>query len=907
MLKRLLSLLICVAVLPVMTIAAEEENTAFNERIEKLAYLGVTFDEGTVHNEDVTRAKYVRTLLDFVNVESHSADCGFLDVDADYPYSDEINTGASRGFMIGYPDGNFYPDKVIAVDEAIKAIVNALGYEVLAKQNGGYPLGYIQTADAIGLLEGINTGSDSLTYDVFSKLLENALECSVYEMNFENGNLSYGENEDTDALWKFHRINKVKSAVVTANSLTGMADESEKTSDKKYAELNGETVLVGESGIADYLGYTVEAYVYYDEDEDYGEVKYIELSNKNITVTVKPEDILDDTNQFSAYNFVYETEKGKIKNVAITEETYIIYNGIAKTDYKKEDLVPEIGNVILIDNDSDNDIECIKIFKAEQNLVVDYVSSDEDGMTVVDKRDSNNTYFYDNEYENYEIYVDGVKNIQSSIIKDMILLIGRNGEHSITYAYSNIIQGKIDSTGKADGGIKDFVRVGDTEYYLAPGVDVNDFKLGLSGKFWGDDNYNIYDFEQEKADGKEYGYFIRGYFDEAEEYAGAKVLTAQNKFVQIEFEEYVKYNGKRSKVEDMINYLRVGLYDDAQWKHQLIMYELSENGKISAINTVMEDEDAELTKAGTFYHCPKASLPDMYLETVNASGVTGGNMWLDKENKVYWGATHSYAYYYNTWNNIWYNDTDTVWFVVDGSDLEKSYVMSSWDVPSISYDYIHELYNEREETATIGAIVWRKEGGQATLPEIGKSNRAAIVKTVTDGLNADNEPVKTLECVQAGKTVNIMWNDDADQQVKDIFSSLKPGDIIYYSLDAFGEVDNMYRSFSIDRVGEYGEQSPVREEVHNGKTSSVHNEKRCTYVKIKRKLQNNFYEYSGNDDDSLGRIQKMYGGGGVYRMTVRGNKVNVETISYDDVMAGDDIFCHIAGRTILDMIVIDVR
>ena len=908
MLKRLLSLLICVAVLPVASYAAEtEENTAFNERIEKLAYLGVTFDEGTVHSEAVTRAKYVRTLLDFVNVESHSADCGFFDVDADYPYSDEINTGASRGFMIGYPDGNFYPEKVIAVDEAVKAIVNALGYEVLAKQSGGYPLGYIQTADSIGLLEGIKTGSESLTYDVYSKLLENALECSVYEMNFENGNPSYGENEDVDALWKFHRIIKVKSAVVTANSVTGMVDEADKTSDKKYAELNGETVLVGDSEIADYLGYTVEAYVYYDEDEDYGEVKYIELSDKNITVTVKPENILDDTNQFSAYNFVYETDKGKIKNVKITEDTYIIYNGIAKADYKEEELVPEIGNVTLIDNNSDNDIDCIKVFKAEKNIVVDYVSSDEDGMTVVDKRDSNNTYFYDEEYENYEIYVDGIKNIQSSILKDMVLLIGTNGKHSITYAYSNVVEGKIDSVGKADNGVKDIIKVGDTEYYLAPGMDIGDFKLGLSGKFLIDDDRNVYYFEREQTNKKEYGYFVRGYFSEDEEYSGIKVLTKENKLEQIEFEPYVKYNGSRKEVKNMINFLRVGMYDDADWKPQLIMYELSENGKVSAINTVEDDEDAELTHDGTFYHCPKASLPDKYLATVNESGITGGNMWLDKENNVYWGSTHAYAYYYNTWNNIWYNDTDTVWFVANESEPEKSYVMTPWEVPTISYDYTHELYNEREETSTIGAVVWRKEGGQATLPQITKNNRAAIVKTVTDGLNADNEPVKTLECIQAGKTVTVMWNDDADQQVKDVFSSLKAGDIIYYTLDAFGEVDNMYRSFNINRVGEYGEMAAESKEVHDGANSAVHIEKRCTYVKIKRKLQNNFYEYIGNDGDNLGRLQKMFGNGGVYRMTVRNNKVTVETISYDDVMAGDDIFCHIAGRSIPDMIVIDVK
>ena len=219
------------------------------------------------------------------------------------------------------------------------------------------------------------------------------------------------------------------------------------------------------------------------------------------------------------------------------------------------------------------------------------------------------------------------------------------------------------------------------------------------------------------------------------------------------------------------------------------------------------------------------------------------NRWLDKENNVYWGSTHAYAYYYNTWNNIWYNDTDTVWFVANESEPEKSYVMTPWEVPTISYDYTHELYNEREETSTIGAVVWRKEGGQATLPQITKNNRAAIVKTVTDGLNADNEPVKTLECIQAGKTVTVMWNDDADQQVKDVFSSLKAGDIIYYTLDAFGEVDNMYRSFNINRVGEYGEMAAESKEVHDGANRAVHIEKRCTYVKIKRKLQNNFYEY----------------------------------------------------------------
>lgn len=908
MLKRLICLLMCAVILPVSAAAAKEEvqeNVPFNERIEKLAYLGVTFDEGITHDAVVTRAKFIRTLLDFVNVGVYSADCGFYDVDEDYPYSDEINTGANLGYMIGYPGGYYYPERNISVNDAVKAIVNSLGYEVLAKQNGGYPVGYISTGDSIGLLDGVTTGMKDLTYDTFSKLLENALECNIYEMTFENGNPSYGESEETDALWKFHRIIKVK-AVVTANSITGLEEASEKTSDDRYAELDGEKVLTGSSNIANYLGYSVESYVYYDKDEDMGEVKFAVPSNKNTTVTVKAKNILGDTNEFSAYNFVYETETGKRKNVKITEETNIIYNGIAKPDYKKEDLIPEIGNVTLIDNDSDGDIECISIFKAEQIMIVDYSASNEDGIKIFDRKDNNNMYFYNEEYEHYKVYVNGEENTQKAITKDMVALIGTNGEHSITYAFSNIIEGKITSMGKDNNG-SDTVIINGMEYVMAPGAESYSFKLNTSGKFWVDDEGYIYGFDKEADSGKKYAYFIKGYLDEeaSPSYAAVKVLTSENRFVQITLEEYVKYNGARKENKDIMHFLKYNDNVGEDWEPQLIMYELSEEGTIKTLNTVEETETAGLKRAGTYYHGGKDTLPAQYQALAGTN--TSGHMWLDKENNVYWGPTHAYAHYYSSWSNVWYNDENTVWFVVNETDPEKSYVISGWDVSEHNFAYVHELYNESEETNTVACVVWKKEGGSAELPEINKSNRPAIVKNVNSGLNEDDEPVKTLECVQGGSSVTILWNNDADQQVKDIFNSLKPGDIIYYTLDGQGKIDNILRTFNIERVGEYGEVNANKSEVHDGSYSTVHNEKRCVYVQLTRKLQNNFYEYKGNEDDNLGRIQKMWGGGGVYRMTVRGNKVSVETITYDDVTAGDDIYCLINGRTIRDMIVIDVK
>ena len=115
----------------------------------------------------------------------------------------------------------------------------------------------------------------------------------------------------------------------------------------------------------------------------------------------------------------------------------------------------------------------------------------------------------------------------------------------------------------------------------------------------------------------------------------------------------------------------------------------------------------------------------------------------------------------------------------------------------------------------------------------------------------------------------------------------------------------MYRVFDIDKVGHYG-VTMKSGEVHDKDGTAVHLEKRTFYVKLTRKLQNNFFNYIGYDETS-GYIQKMNPSSEVYRMTVKNGKVRVETISYDDVKNGDEVLCHANTNTIWTMIVIDAQ
>lgn len=905
MIKRLIALFSAAAIscAGISAFAADENvNPDFEERMKKAEALGIEFDRDIKSTDTISRAKFSKIILGFAGVESYEAQSdSFYDVDKDYPYFNEINISANLGYTVGYPDGNFKPDSLITVNDAVKVFVNTLGYELPATQNGGYPAGYLSTASSIGLLDGVKTGDGELTYDTLLKIIDNAYECKVFEISIKDGDVTYNESEDKDALWKFHRTIKAK-AIVTATGVTGLEDESDKTSGNDYAKLNGEVVAVGDSDAAEYLGYAVEAYVYYDEDDDFGEVKYITPSSKNTTVVVDAKNVLSESADFTAYKFVYENEAGRVKNVKITSDTNIIYNGIAKAQYKKDDLIPEIGNVTLIDNDADGDFEVISIFKADKIIVLDYAAADDKGIKIYDQKDSSKIYFYDDEYKNYVIYINGERNTAQGLAKNMVVLIGTNGDHSITYAFEKTVTGKVSTISKKDDGTIDKIVIDGVEYDMAPGAEKYNIKMNDSGLFRIDDMLNVYAFEKEAgSDDFAYGYMIAGYFDEDESpmIAAIKVLTAENKFERFNLKETLRFNGAKKDADEVLDALRFNGKREREFEPQLLMYKLDENGDISELCSVTKD--GKLTWAGRFY----AMNPDKVPASEYTGKPIGSTGFIDKENKVYVvPSNHGYVYYANSWSNMWYQDDNTIFFNINDKDLESSYISQRQWAPQPTYNYAHELYNEDEDTHTIGAVIW-KRAGSAELPQIAKNLRPAIVKSATTVLDADDLPVKALIVEQSGKTISIEWNENAADGVKEIFQKLHAGDIIYFELDGNGKLSNLDRVFDIEKADQFGVSS-AKGEVHGKNGSAVHAEKRSQYVHITKKLSNYFFEYTGVDETS-GRLQKMNTGANIYRMTVRGNKVKTETITWDDVQNGDNVFFYAATNMIWTMIVVDKR
>lgn len=161
-------------------------NTPHYAAIEQLAAFGIIdgYPGGVFRpNQIITRAEFAK-LLDTAlglrvvarQLENVSRTYGLRGLNAykrlpDVPagrwYTGFVYVAAAKGVLEGYPDGTFRPDEAIRYDEAVTAVVRALGYLPPPSLGHGWPSDYLLKAatipDAAGkdaLLDGLSDQPD---------------------------------------------------------------------------------------------------------------------------------------------------------------------------------------------------------------------------------------------------------------------------------------------------------------------------------------------------------------------------------------------------------------------------------------------------------------------------------------------------------------------------------------------------------------------------------------------------------------------------------------------------------------------------------------------------------------------------------------------------------------------------
>lgn len=104
--------------------------------IKTLAGLGIVggYENGTFQpQKTITRAEFVTILSAFYPLETGSS-AGFSDVPAEHWASGSIRSAAAKGWVNGYSDGTFQPDRTITRAQAVTALNAVLGRSAAASE-----------------------------------------------------------------------------------------------------------------------------------------------------------------------------------------------------------------------------------------------------------------------------------------------------------------------------------------------------------------------------------------------------------------------------------------------------------------------------------------------------------------------------------------------------------------------------------------------------------------------------------------------------------------------------------------------------------------------------------------------------------------------------------------------------
>lgn len=224
--KKIAVILCAVLVLSGFAGYADEADFSYSksEKTERLKEYGIIncYEDGNFYPEkNITRAEFCKMIAIMLGMKGEETSRFFDDVPQDHWANKYITFCHSRGLVNGtqykenlyfvdvdengnevggseaifreeiieyygiepdIPVNLFSPDDHITYRDALKILVCALGYEEKALREGGYPHGYTDVAESIGLVDAdYYTDTDLLTRENAAVIVFNALFIPLFE------------------------------------------------------------------------------------------------------------------------------------------------------------------------------------------------------------------------------------------------------------------------------------------------------------------------------------------------------------------------------------------------------------------------------------------------------------------------------------------------------------------------------------------------------------------------------------------------------------------------------------------------------------------------------------------------------------------------------------------------------
>ncbi len=399
-LKRIITMILAVAVmLSSMGIVAlaetsfsdiEDENVA--SAVNKLVGYNVItgYEDGTFKPQnEITRAEFAAIVTRMKGVADSvpaGVKTGFSDLDNDEsrawarPY---VKAAVDLGVVNGFEDGTFRAGEPVTYEQAVKMLVCAIGYEIVAQSemnkikltnpDATWSAGYIAAAQKHGITKGAVTAeiTKPALRGVVAVLTSNSYDVPKLESS-ENGNgdIIYEQGGATVGQDQYNTQEEIKG-IVSGTCYTTLSGETANIelnqieltvgTEKKIYDLTRE--LRDSMNPEDLIGKRVSAYFSKDE---YAIVK-IDVKNNEI-ITVNEQNVV---RPLSGSNVKYYDENGRTKTANVSGYTFI-YNGKAGVISDLDTLNSSFDNGTIEIN---NTTKTIKVSSYEVGVVHSYTAA----------------------------------------------------------------------------------------------------------------------------------------------------------------------------------------------------------------------------------------------------------------------------------------------------------------------------------------------------------------------------------------------------------------------------------------------------------------------------------------------------------------------------------------------------
>lgn len=359
-LKRILGILLVFSIAIGMCNFSYALDTVPNVDFKKLCAFGVLDSENDDLSRPVSRIEILRYVVALYGKGASyvKGETSYADVPAEHDYSGVVNLAYSKGIIS--PSYYYYPERTVKYEEAIKMIVTALDYRELAESLGGYPGGYINVAQNIGLLKGVQSGEGhGVTLITCATLLDNALSCKVCSTSMivtKDGKTEYiYENaKDSDTvLEKRFSITKYGAYIKEINNskktIKAEILSKEKNSSSQYDAGNEVLFTIADSSFIDDCEYAM-AYIYVDSEDVICYLKNykgVEILSDHILEINKSKNMAPN-NPKMMETIAFESSEDYID---VAENCNMFYNGKAVDKSKSYNFIGSFARAVIFEDE----------------------------------------------------------------------------------------------------------------------------------------------------------------------------------------------------------------------------------------------------------------------------------------------------------------------------------------------------------------------------------------------------------------------------------------------------------------------------------------------------------------------------------------------------------------------------